>query len=69
MKKIINKYPRCNDDWKYINYLEYKIKELEDELRSEKKRSSKYNQEYLYLKYQTIPQLENKLAYYKQSLL
>lgn len=68
-KKIINDYPRKNDDWKYINFLEDKIKVLEEELRIEKKRSSKFNQDYNYLKHQTIPQLENKLSYYKQSLL
>lgn len=30
-KKIINNYPRQNNDWQYINYLEDKIKELKEE--------------------------------------
>lgn len=68
-KKCITNYPRKNTDWKYINYLEDKIKVLEEELRLEKKLSSKFKQDYIYLKHQTIPQLENKILYYKQSLL
>lgn len=68
-KQLITNYPRKNTDWKYINYLEDKIKILEEELRIEKKLSAKFKQDYNYLKHQTIPQLENKLSYYKQSLL
>lgn len=67
-KQLITNYPRKNTDWKYINYLEDKIKILEEELRIEKKLTAKFKQDYNYLKHQTIPQLENKLAYYKQSL-
>ena len=68
-KKVLRTYPRKNTDWEYINYLENKIKILEEELRIEKKLSSKFKQDYTYLKHQTIPQLENKLQYHKQSLL
>ena len=68
-KKVLRTYPRKNTDWEYINYLENKIKILEEELRIEKKLSAKFKQDYTYLKHQTIPQLENKLQYHKQSLL
>lgn len=68
-KKVLRTYPRKNTDWEYINYLEDKIKILEEELRIEKKLSAKFKQDYTYLKHQTIPQLENKLQYHKQSLL
>lgn len=67
--EIIKDYPRDTKDWKYINFLENKIKILEEEIRIEKKLSSKYIQDYHYLKHQTIPRLEDKIAYYKQSLL
>ena len=68
-KKVLRTYVRQNEDWTYINYLEDKIKILEEELRIEKKLSAKFKQDYTYLKHQTIPQLENKLQYHKQSLL
>ena len=68
-KKVLRTYVRQNEDWEYINYLEDKIKILEEELRIEKKLSAKFKQDYTYLKHQTIPQLENKLQYHKQSLL
>ena len=68
-KKVLRTYVRQNEDWQYINYLEDKIKILEEELRIEKKLSAKFKQDYTYLKHQTIPQLENKLQYHKQSLL
>ena len=68
-KKVLKTYTRKNTDWKYINYLEDKIKILEEELRIEKKLSAKFKQDYTYLKYQTIPQLKNILSYQKQSRL
>lgn len=67
--EIIKDYPRDTKDWKYIDFLESKIKVLQEELKIEKKRSSKYNYDYLYLKCQVIPELESKINYYKQSLL
>ena len=68
-KKVLRTYTRKNTDWKYINYLEDKIKILEEELRIEKKLSAKFKQDYNYLKHQTIPQLKNILSYQKQSRL
>ena len=68
-KKVLKTYTRKNTDWKYINYLEDKIKILEEELRIEKKLSAKFKQDYTYLKNQTIPQLKNILSYQKQSRL
>ena len=68
-KEHVKHYDRKEIDWRYVNFLEDKIKILEEELRIEKKLSGKFKQERNYLKHQTIPQLENKISYYKQSLL
>lgn len=61
-KKCIKTYPRNNTDWKYINFLEDKIKILEEDLKLEKLFHSKIRQQYLYATRQTIPQLKLEIS-------
>lgn len=67
-KQLITNYPRKNTDWKYINYLENGIKELKEENKRLKEGRRGLINKNIKLSNE-IEQLENKLAYYKQSLL
>lgn len=67
-KQLITNYPRKNTDWKYINYLENSIKELKEENKRLKEGRRGLINKNIKLSNE-IEQLENKLAYYKQSLL